>query len=370
MKYIQKIKHERLIRTHMKKILSLLVAVLFVFALASCDSRTTLKVFIWGEYIDMDLVELFEETYGVRVDVIIFESNEAAVLQVKSSSFDIIVPSDYAIEELANGGYLQEIDWSRLENISKTDFSTQYLQLLNQIEDFAVEGAKILDFAVPYFWGNIGIIYNKDVVSQEAVELAGWDILKRQDLRVMFYDIGRDATMIALRALYGQSINPNLATDAQLAAAEQWLTDAKGPRTRYLTTEIYDVFTSPATIDVAHAFSGEAIYLLPENDKLGYHVPDSGTNVWMDMLAIPKNARQTDLAYKFIDFFMSYENALTNSITVGYTSPRADVAQSIVDEEIYGPEYQVVVRPYDQIHRYKPELKAKIELLWSRIRGQ
>jgi spermidine/putrescine-binding protein len=173
-----------------------------------------------------------------------------------------------------------------------------------------------------------------------------------------------------LRALYGQSINPNLATDAQLAAAEQWLTDAKGPKTRYLTTEIYDAFTSPATIDVAHAFSGEAIYLLPENDKLGYHVPDSGTNVWMDMLAIPKNARQTDLAYKFIDFFMSYENALTNSITVGYTSPRADVAQFIVDEEIYGPEYQVVVRPFDQIHRYKPELKAKIELLWSRIRGQ
>jgi spermidine/putrescine transport system substrate-binding protein len=354
----------------MKKIWSLVVLVLFIFALASCESKPTLKVFIWGEYIDMDLVELFEETYNVNVDVIIFESNEAAVLQVKSSSFDIIVPSDYAIEELANGGLLQEIDWDRLENISQTDFSTSYLALLNQIEDFAVEDAKILDFAVPYFWGNIGIIYNKDVVSEQDVVAAGWDILARKDLRVMFYDIGRDATMIALRALYGQSINPNLATDAQLAAAEQWLINARGPRTRYLTTEIYDVFTAPATIDVAHAFSGEAIYMLPENDKLGYHVPTSGTNVWMDMLAIPKNAEQTDLAYLFIDFFMSYENALTNSITVGYTSPRADVAQEIVDQEIYGPEYQVQVRPYDQIHRYKPELKTKIEQLWSRVRAQ
>jgi len=354
----------------MKKILSLVVAVLFVFALASCESKPTLKVFIWGEYIDMDLVALFEETYDVNVDVIIFESNEAAVLQVESSSFDIIVPSDYAIEELASGGYLQEIDWSRLENISQSDFSTSYLALLNQIEDFAVEDAKILDFGVPYFWGNIGIIYNKDVVTQQEVELAGWDILADKDLRVMFYDIGRDATMIALRALYGQTVNPNSATDVQLAAAEQWLTDARGSKTRYLTTEIYDVFTSPATIDVAHAFSGEAIYLLPENDKLGYHVPTKGTNVWMDMLAIPKNAKQTDLAYKFIDFFMSYENGLTNSTTVGYTSPRADVAQEIVDQEIYGPEYQVVVRPYDQIHRYKPELKADIELLWSRVRGK
>jgi spermidine/putrescine transport system substrate-binding protein len=354
----------------MKKFLSLVVAVLFVFALASCESKPTLKVFIWEEYINMDLVELFEETYDVKVDVIVFASNEAAVLQVKSSSFDIIVPSDYAIEELASGGYLQEIDWSRLENISQSDFSTSYLALLNQIEDFAVEDSKILDFGVPYFWGNIGIIYNKDVVSQQEVELAGWDILADKDLRVMFYDIGRDATMIALRALYGQTINPNSATDVQLAAAEKWLTDARGPKTRYLTTEIYDAFTAPATIDVAHAFSGEAIYMLPENDKLGYHVPTSGTNVWMDMLAIPKNAKQTDLAYTFIDFFMSYENGLTNSETEGYTSPRADVAAKIVEDGTYGPEYQVEIRAYDQIHRYKPELKTKIEELWARVRAQ
>lgn len=342
----------------------------FVFALASCETKDTLKVFIWGEYIDESLVELFEETYDVNVDIIIFESNEAAVLQVKSSSFDIIVPTDYAIEELAAGGYLQEIDWDRLENVSQDDFSVDYVSLLNQIEDFAVEGSSVLDFAVPYFWGNIGIIYNTDVVSKETVEAAGWDILARKDLNVMFYDIGRDATMIALRALYGQQMNPNLATDQQLAAAETWLKNAKGDKTQYLTTEIYDVFLDPASIDVAHAFSGEAIYLLPDNPNLGYFVPTEGTNVWTDMLAIPKNAKNTDLAYTFIDFFMSYEHGLTNSEAVGYTSPRADVAAEIVRLGIYGPEYQIQVRAYDQIHRYDAELKAKIELLWSRVRAQ
>ncbi len=354
----------------MKKVLSLFVLVMFVFFLAACESKETLKVFIWGEYIDESLVELFEETYDVNVDIIIFESNEAAVLQVKSSSFDIIVPSDYAIEELAAGGYLQEMDWTRLENISKDDMSAGYLGLLNQIDDFAVTGKKILDFAVPYFWGNIGIIYNKDVVSQQTVEAAGWDILADQDLRVMFYDISRDATMIALRAIYGQDINPNEATDVELAAAEQWLKDAKGPKTRYLTTEIYDVFLDPATIDVAHAFSGEAIYLLPDNPNLGYFVPTEGTNVWTDMLAIPENAKNTDLAYTFIDFMMSYENALVNSETVGYTSPREDVADEIVRLGIYGPEYQIEVRAYDQIHRYDADLKQKIEQLWSRVRAQ
>jgi spermidine/putrescine transport system substrate-binding protein len=354
----------------MKKLLILMVLLTSVFVLASCESKDTLKVFIWGEYIDESLVELFEETYDVNVDIIIFESNEAAVLQVKSSKFDIIVPTDYAIEELAAGDYLQEIDWTRFENVSQDDFSEDYLSLLNQIEDFAVEGKGVLDYAVPYFWGNIGIIYNTDVVTKEAVEAAGWNILANKDLNVMFYDIGRDATMIALRALYGQSMNPNLATDAQLEAAEQWLKDAKGPNTQYLTTEIYDVFLEPATIDVAHAFSGEAIYLLPENPNLGYYVPTSGTNVWTDMLAIPKNANNTDLAYLFIDFFMSYEHGLTNSEMVGYTSPRADVAAEIVRLGVYGPEYQVQVRAYDQIHRFDADLKTKIEQLWSRVRAQ
>lgn len=217
---------------------------MFVFVLASCESKDTLKVFIWGEYIDLDLVKLFEDTYNVNVDIIIFESNEAAVLQIKASSFDIIVPSDYAIEELASENLLQTIDWSRLENIRESDMSVDYVGLLNQIADF-----KILDYSVPYFWGNIGIIYNKDVVSEEKVVEQGWNILADKDLRVMFYDIGRDATMIALRALYGQNTNPNEATDEELKAAEEWLINARGPKTRYFTTEIYDVFTSPASID-------------------------------------------------------------------------------------------------------------------------
>ena len=330
---------------------------------------TKLSVLNWGEYIDMELIKLFEDMYDVDIELTVFGSNLEAVMLMKSNSFDVVILENQAIEELASENLLQIIDWSLFGNLKQV-ISPSLITLLTQVEDFAVEDGKILDFGVPYFWGNSGIMYNKDVVTQQEVESAGWNILADKDLRVMFYDSSRDATMIALRALYGQSINPNLATDEQLAAAEKWLTDAKGPRTRYLTTEIYDIFTSPAIIDVAHAFSGEAIYMLPENDKLGYHVPTTGTSVWIDMLAIPKNAEQTDLAYTFIDFFMSYENALTNSITVGYTSPRADVAQEIVDQEIYGPEYQVVVRPYDQIHRYKPELKTKIEQLWTRIRAR
>jgi len=329
---------------------------------------TKLSVLSWGEYIDKELIELFEDMYNVDIEFTFYQSSEESVILMKSTSFDVVILENHAVEELVSENLLQTIDWSFFGNLNQV-MSPNLISLLSQVEDFAVEDGKILDYGVPYFWGNIGIIYNKDVVTEQQVEAAGWDILADKDLRVMFYDSGRDAIMIALRALYGQTMNPNLATDVQLAEAEKWLKEATGPKTRYLTTEIYELFLSPALLDVARASSGEAIYILSYNNNLGYHVPTSGTEVWMDMLTIPKNSKQTDLAYLFIDFFMSYENALTNSITVGFTSPRADVTQEIVDQEIYGPEYQVQVRPYDQIHRYNPELKTKIEEFWTRIRA-
>lgn len=348
----------------MKKIFTLFTILLLSFILASCEQKETLKLFIWGEYIDEELVEAFEDEYNVNVDIILFDSNEIALTQIKSNSFDLIVPSDYAIEELATLGLLQEIDWSQIPNFDESDMSADYVSLLSQVEGF-----DILNYAVPYFWGNIGIIYDTRAVSKDEVEAAGWEILTRQDLRVMFYDISRDSVMIALRALYGQQLNPDQATDEQLAAAEQWLIDARGPKTRYLTTEIYDVFYGEGQIDVAAAFSGEAIYLLPEVDTLGWYVPHQGTNVWMDMLAIPENAENTELAYRFINYIMEYEVALANSLYIGYTSPRQDVVDYIVDNEEYGVEYAVQIRPYDHIYRYNTDLKLKIEALWARIRA-
>jgi spermidine/putrescine transport system substrate-binding protein len=349
-----------------KKLFIALTLSLFTIMLASCEPKDTLKVFIWGEYIDADLVKDFEKEFNVNVDIILFDSNEAALTQIKSGSvvFDVIVPSDYAIEELATLGLLHTIDWDKLPDFKKEDLSVPYAGLLAQIDGF-----DILNYSVPYFWGNIGILYDTRAVSQEEVELAGWDILTRQDLRVMFYDISRDSVMIALRALYGADYLVDDATDEELAAAEAWLIAAKGPRTRYLTTEIYDVFLEPRVIDVAAVFSGEAIYLMPEVETLGWYVPHQGTNVWMDMMAIPKNATHVDLAYSFINYMMAYETALANSIYIGYTSPRNDVVAYILEENIYDAIYDVPVRSFDQVYRYNNDLKIKIEQLWARIRA-
>jgi spermidine/putrescine-binding protein len=84
----------------------------------------------------------------------------------------------------------------------------------------------------------------------------------------------------------------------------------------------------------------------------------------------PKNANEIDLAYLFIDYFLSYDVALDNALEIGYTSPRADVIEYIVENEEYDPEaYVIILNATDQFFRYDTALKSRIEQAWIRVRA-
>lgn len=121
---------------------------------------------------------------------------------------------------------------------------------------------------------------------------------------------------------------------------------------------------------MAVAYSGDANYLMSLNENLSYFVPDVGTNVFIDAFAIPVDAVEVDLAYAFINYFLSYEVALENAIEIGYTSPRTDVIDYIVLNEEYDPSgYVVLVSENDDVFRYNTALKQKIEEAWVRVRA-
>jgi spermidine/putrescine-binding protein len=198
----------------------------------------------------------------------------------------------------------------------------------------------------------------------------GWNALADKTKDVLIYDSSRDSFMIALKAVYGTAVDINSPTDTELAAAEAWLINAKGPKTRFLTDEIFDDMLHPAKHQMAVAYSGDANYLMSLNDRLGYFVPDVGTNVFIDAFAIPVDSKQVDLAYEFINYFLSYEVALDNAIEIGYTSPRRDVISYIIENEEYDASgYVILVTENDDVFRYNTELKRKIEEAWVRVRA-
>jgi spermidine/putrescine transport system substrate-binding protein len=351
----------------MKKVILTVFLVLTLVVIAACGPRQSLKLFIPNEYIDESLVRAFEREYGVRVSIITFDSNEVAVPQIEANSYDLVIPSDYAIEELVSKNLLQEIDYSKITDFSLSDLDETLSSVLDALK---ADGFDLLKYGVPYFWGNVGILYDTTKVSTAYVEAEGWNALANKTYDVMIYDSSRDSFMIALKALYGNTVSINSPTDSELAAAEQWLKDAKGPKTSFLSDEIFDAMLKPAQFAMAVSYSGDAVYLMSENSDLKYHVPSQGTNVWVDAFVIPANAVEVDLAYEFINYFLSYDVALDNSLEIGYTSPRADVIEYILEEEEYDAEaYRVILTENDEFFRYDTNLKRKIEEAWVRVRA-
>ncbi|MDY0277560.1 MAG: extracellular solute-binding protein [Acholeplasma sp.] len=347
----------------MKKILVLLVLLVGGLGLVSCSNKTKLIVYIPNDYIDKDLLGEFEDLHDVRVQILNFDSNEVALGQIASNSYDVVIPSDYAIEELASKDLIEKIDVADYlgEGFEYTEGLQSFLTALGN------EGFNFTNYAVPYFWGTVGVLYNHNVNGLTAkVKEEGFKVIGDQKLETIIYDSSRDAFMAAL------NVNDVLLKNAKASdvnTAKDWLIAAKGPKTSILSDQILTDMLSGTKYDAVIAYSGDAAYIMSENDNYSFYAP-SNTNVWADGFAIPKNAKEKELAKEFIKFMTSYEQAFANSSYVGYTSPRKDVYnEMIASDGEYGDErlkvaYEAKVDVF-QFYRFDNELKKLLDDAWA-----
>lgn len=350
----------------MKKILSLIISAVTLITLVSCRAAD-IKLLMPGSYIDKSIVRSFEKETGKKVSVVPFESNEAALTKLKTEKFDLVIPSDYMIEQMIKEDLLQKIDWTKVTELNKeTSFPNELKSLLDELgEDFP-----ILDYSVPYFWGNLGILYNTKKVNKELLEQQQWNIFRNTELKIVMYDSARDGFFIALKEL---GYSGNTAVESELLEAEAYLKNmAKQANVVFLTDEILDDMKA-SKYDISLTYSGDAIYLMDSNADLDFYVPTIGSNIFVDGFVIPKGARDLDLVYEFINHISSYENALSNTLEVMYQSPRKDVYELMIseDSELYHlvNAYQVVRSENDELFRYVPLAKAFIDDSWARIRS-
>jgi len=321
----------------------------------------TLKVYNAGEYIDDSLITAFEEEYGCKVIYETFDSNESMYTKVMSGEkYDIIIPSDYMIERLAKEDLIQEIDKSRLTNLDG---------IIPSILDRPFDPEN--KYSIPYFWGNVGILYDTTVVDQSDLS-DGWELLRNPKYKdnIYMYDSERDSFMIALKAL-GYSLNT--AEKDEIDAAYNWLVEQ-----REIMNPIYvgdDVIDSMITGSKAMAivYSGDAAYIMSENENMRFFTPDKGTNLWIDGMVITNECTKTELAHKWIDFMLRPENAAANSEAVGYSSPVESAFEEIRDTVYAGNEAYVPRQDNnnDEYFRYQdPKTKKYYAEMWTKVKSQ
>ncbi len=291
------------------------------------NDNITINVYNWGEYIPngeddtIDLNAEFTKLTGISVNYSTYATNEELYAKLKggAASYDIIIPSDYMISRMIKEDMLQPLD---IDNIPNRKFIMDTFSNPGYDEESR--------YSVPYTWGTVGIVYNKDKTDLTEDEI-DWDVLWNPDYsdQILMFDNPRDAFAIA-ESILGYSLNSE--NKKELRASAEKLKEQKKYVQAYVMDEIFDKMgAGEATF--APYYAGDAVSMMDEYDHLGFVLPKSGTNMFIDAMCIPKGAKQKEAAEMYINFMCEPEVAYAVADYIGYSTPNSG-AYELLDDEV------------------------------------
>ncbi len=352
----------------MKKLLTSLLAVATMFTLTACggDSNADkpyagqeLHLYNWGEYMGENFISGFEDLTGATVVVDYFDSNETMYIKVANGEpYDILVPSDYMIERLIQEDLIQKLDKDKITCMD---------ELVDAVKGLPYDPNN--EYSIPYFWGTVGIVYDKTKVSEADLEKEGYNIFLDTKYKgdIYLYDSERDSFMMALKAL-GYSMNTK--DEKELEEAYNWLVKCvETMEPEIVTDEIIDNMAQGRKA-LGLIYSGDAAYVMSENENMGFYMPETGTNLWSDAMVIPKNAENVELAHEFINYACSYEAAMDNSSFVGYTSANQEVMDELANGDYEGINAYVprTGNDKDEVFEYDEATRKIISDYFSKVK--
>ena len=301
--------------------LSIIISTSFFFSGCKSggqDSSKVLNVYNWGDYIDPSVIKDFEKEYNIKVNYSTFDTNEDMYVKVKSSgtSYDVLFPSDYIIEKMIREDMLLKLDMNNIPNYKYIDDKFKNLEFDPNNE-----------YSVPYMWGTVGIIYNKNMVKEN---VDSWDILwdEKYADQILMLNSQRDSIAVALLKL-GYSMNTRDLNELQ--KAKELLVKQKPLVYAYVGDEVKDMMIGEEAA-MAVVWSGDAVYMKELNENLEYAIPKEGTNLWFDNIVVPKTSKNKEEAELFINFLCRPEIALKNTEYIGYSTPNVEALKLLPEE--------------------------------------
>ncbi len=355
-----------------KSVIKFCCVILAITTLMGCmltgcgsDDRVKLNVYNWGEYMangdddSLNIEKEFEAKYP-NIDVVYttYDTNEIlyAKLKTGSVSYDVIIPSDYMISRMISEDMLQKIDFNNIPN---------FQSIMDKFKNLDYDPTN--EYSVPYTWGTVGIIYNKEKITEP---VTSWDILWDKDYegRVLMFDNPRDAFGIALKKLgYSQNTTD---TDKLLEAAEE----LKAQREVCQAYVMDDIFNKMEIGEAwaAPYYAGDFMTMVEENEDLAWCMPEEGSNMFFDAMCIPKNAKHKYEAELFINFLLEKEIGKSNIEYIKYSTPNQLVYDALSDEvknsEVSYPSQEILDK-CDVFVNLPEDVNQFMQDLWPEIKG-
>lgn len=326
--------------------------------------RRVLKVFNWSDYIAPEVIPAFEAAHDCTVvyDNFASDSELEARLATGGGAYDVAFPSDRTMHALVAKRLLAPLDRSRLPNWAHLD-----PEFLGRPHDPWNE------FSAPYFWGTLAVAYLPEKIDEP---VAGFEVLLSSQrpvrpARITMLDDGEN-TIGGMLMHLGRPLNSVAAAD--LRAVEALLLEQR-PRVQAYTSDSYKERLISGDAWAAMGWSGDLLQAANEAARLGREVrvvvPERGTIVWLDSMAIPRGAQNVELAHAFIDWLLDAEQAAANAEYVSYATPnRAALAllpaEMRSDESIYPP---AATRQKCEWLENRGREITKIEAVWRTVKA-
>ncbi|MDM8536511.1 spermidine/putrescine ABC transporter substrate-binding protein [Desulfobacterales bacterium HSG17] len=300
----------------------LVISILFVKSVYALEKKT-LILLNWSEYLNPDLIKEFESQFNVKIKEIFFETNETRdekLALTMGKGYDLILVSGISVAQYARMKWIAPLDFTKIPNIKHIAPRWK-----NAFPDTS-------NYAVPYSWGTLGIAYRKDLVKEK---IKSWKHLFQPEEslkgKIMMIKDSNDTISMALKTL-GYSVNST--NPQELDQAEKLLLAQKPFVKKYsylILTKNSGLVTG--AYHMAMAYNGDALLLQSYDKNIEFTVPEEGTNIWVDYLAVMQSSNKKELAHSFINFLNKPENAARAASFIFYATPNKTA------EKFLGPEF-------------------------------
>ncbi len=360
----------------MRHLQALIPAAFTLLFATTTQASPSVSVYNWTDYIGDTTLADFQASSGIKVVYDVFDSNETleGKLLAGRTGYDVVVPSNHFLARQAQAGAFLPLDRSKLPNWQHLD-----PKLLKQLE----QNDPGNQYAVPYLWGTNGIGYNVDKVKAAlgVDHIDSWAVLfepenlkKLKQCGVAFMDSPDELFPAILNYL---GMDPRSEQPADYAKAEARLLELR-PYITYFHSSKYVSDLANGDVCVAFGYSGDVFQAAnraveaKNGVKVAYSIPKEGSNLWFDLLAIPKDANNPEQALAFINYLLDPKVIAKVSATVGYANANPD-AQAYMDAslvnnpEIYPP--QAVLDKLYISSTPSPKIMRVMTRSWSKIKS-
>jgi spermidine/putrescine transport system substrate-binding protein len=264
--------------------------------LFGCSSpKQELHIYCWGNYLEQDVIEIFEKQYNCRVVVNTYDSNESmyAKLKAGAAGYDLVCPSNYLMDLMIDQGMLQKLDKTQIPNLKY--FDETYAFSNNQ---------RAFDYGAPFLISFGGVSYRKDRIKNP---VPSWNIFSEKKWRnrmTMLNDL-REVIGAALKYL---GFSANTVVQSEIDAATDLVITWKKNLAKFESEQFKNGIAS-AEFLVVQGYNGDILQVMQENDHVDFYYPMEGALVSCDYLALAKEAPEVELAHAFINFL--YEPSIS-----------------------------------------------------------